>query len=261
MRVARRDRGTAVRRRRLIDDRRCAGSATASPMSSTRRPTAKSVRLPTESSSTAARLPDPPSVSSRGRASSGRSTARRWRCESRRSTPRITLPAVRRAAAARAYCRRDWASFRDGQFVALHPGAGRVVLRGDGLKGEVPIEVDATPARSKITPRSAERRSQHHHCVGARTRTMRTATCSRFRRSLRWSANAGSIDRSGHFHAGSHDANSRGSHRRDRRQRARDGRIARRRVAVCRTRAFRHGSSRRPGRPWRRMRAAGAASA
>ncbi len=37
-------------------------------------------------------------------------------------------------------------------FVPSRAGTGRLVLHGDGLRGEVPLEVDATPARTRVTP-------------------------------------------------------------------------------------------------------------
>ncbi len=136
---------------------------------------------------------------------------------------------------------------RNGQFIALHPGSGRVVLRGDGLKGDIPIEVDATPARSKITPVGPNVDPNSTIALAARAYDAHGYVLA-LPPLLRWSATAGSIDPWGHFHAGSHDANIAVRHRRDRRQRPRDGWIARCSVTVCRTRAFRHGSSRRPRR-------------
>ena len=42
---------------------------------------------------------------------------------------------------------------RDGVFLAARAGTGRLVLHGDGLRGEVPLEIDAAPARTRIVPR------------------------------------------------------------------------------------------------------------
>ena len=95
---------------------------------------------------------------------------------------------------------------RNGQFIALHPGSGRVVLRGDGLKGDIPIEVDATPARSKITPVGPNVDPNSTIALAARAYDAHGYVLA-LPPLLRWSATAGSIDPWGHFHAGSHDAN------------------------------------------------------
>ena len=81
-----------------------------------------------------------------------------------------------------------------------------MILRGAGLTGDVPVEINATPARTKIMP--------------ARPNVDQNATIALTPRAydshgyvlalpplLRWSATAGRIDRVGRFHAGSHDAN------------------------------------------------------
>ncbi|HEY6449389.1 MAG TPA: phosphodiester glycosidase family protein [Candidatus Cybelea sp.] len=96
--------------------------------------------------------------------------------------------------------------FRNDEFVALHSGTGRLVLRGGGLTGNVPIEVNATPARTKIMPArpnvdpnatiALTARAYDSHGYGLALPPL-----------LRWSATAGSIDRVGRFRAGSHDAN------------------------------------------------------
>ncbi|MBV9719881.1 MAG: phosphodiester glycosidase family protein [Candidatus Eremiobacteraeota bacterium] len=95
--------------------------------------------------------------------------------------------------------------YRDGRFIAERPGLGRLLLRGDGLKGEVPIEIAATPARSNIIPArpnldpnttvALKARAYDSHGYGLALPPL-----------LRWSSNAGSIDRFGHFRAGTHDA-------------------------------------------------------
>ena len=95
---------------------------------------------------------------------------------------------------------------RNGEFIALHPGSGRVVLRGDGLKGDIPIEVDATPARSKITPVGPNVDPNSTIALAARAYDAHGYVLA-LPPLLRWSATAGSIDPWGHFHAGSHDAN------------------------------------------------------
>lgn len=96
-------------------------------------------------------------------------------------------------------------TFRDGRFIALHPGTGRLVLRGDGLKGNVPIEIDATPARSKITPTRPNVDPKSTITLKARAYDAHGYALA-LPPLLRWSTSAGSIDRWGRFHAGSHDA-------------------------------------------------------
>ncbi len=96
-------------------------------------------------------------------------------------------------------------TFRDGTFVALYPGTGRLMLREGGLKGEVPLEIDATPARSKITPARPNVDPNTTIVLEARGYDLHGYPLA-LPSLLRWSANAGSIDRWGRFHAGSHDA-------------------------------------------------------
>lgn len=95
--------------------------------------------------------------------------------------------------------------FRNGQFVALHPGYGRLFLRGDGLQGDVDIEVDATPARTRITPARPNVETDSTvalvpHAYDAHGYPLELPA------SLPWKSTAGSIDARGEFHAGSHDA-------------------------------------------------------
>jgi len=96
--------------------------------------------------------------------------------------------------------------FRDGTFAALRPGAGRLVLRGDGLKGEVPIEVEATPARSTITPARPNLDPNSTILLAAHAYDSRGYALA-LPPLLNWSATTGSIDRDGRFHAGSQNAN------------------------------------------------------
>ena len=96
-------------------------------------------------------------------------------------------------------------TFHDGEFVALRPGTGRLELHGDGLRGEVPIEIDATPARAKIVPARPNvdpdtTLALRAHAYDAHGYALALPPL------LRWSANAGRIDRSGRFRAGSRDA-------------------------------------------------------
>jgi Phosphodiester glycosidase len=96
--------------------------------------------------------------------------------------------------------------FRNGKFVALHPGTGRLVLRDDGLKGDVPLEIDATPARSKITPARPNVDPRETIALKAYAYDPHGYVLA-LPPLLRWSATGGSIDRWGRYHAGSHDAN------------------------------------------------------
>ncbi len=95
--------------------------------------------------------------------------------------------------------------FRSGEFVAFHPGFGHLLLRGDNLKGDVAVEVDATPARTRITPARPNVDSDSTiallpHAYDAQGYPLELPA------SLSWKATAGSIDTRGLFHAGSHDA-------------------------------------------------------
>jgi hypothetical protein len=94
---------------------------------------------------------------------------------------------------------------RDGTFVARNPGTGRLVLRGDGLYGEVPIEVDATPARATIAP--ARPNIDPNATIALRALAFDAHGYPlALPALLRWSATAGEIDPAGRFHAGAHDA-------------------------------------------------------
>jgi hypothetical protein len=94
---------------------------------------------------------------------------------------------------------------RDGKFVAQRPGSGRLVLRGNGLTGAVPIEVDATPARSKIVP--AQPNVDPHATIALRAQAYDAHGYPlALPPLLRWISSAGNIDAGGQFHAGSHDA-------------------------------------------------------
>jgi hypothetical protein len=95
--------------------------------------------------------------------------------------------------------------YRAGEFVALHPGTGRLLLRSQGLKGQVPIEIDATPARSKIVPLSPNVDPNATIALKARAYDAHGYALA-LPPLLRWTATAGSIDRFGTFHAGSHNA-------------------------------------------------------
>ena len=95
--------------------------------------------------------------------------------------------------------------FRNGEFVALHPGSGHLLLRGNSLHGDVAVEVDAAPARTRITPARPNVDSNSivallPHAYDAQGYPLELPA------SLPWKASAGSIDARGVFHAGSHDA-------------------------------------------------------
>jgi len=96
--------------------------------------------------------------------------------------------------------------YRSGKFIALHPGIGRLLLRNEALRGQVPIEVDATPARSKIVPLRPNVDPNTTIALKARAFDAHGYALA-LPPLLRWSSTAGSIDRFGRFHAGSHDAN------------------------------------------------------
>jgi hypothetical protein len=94
---------------------------------------------------------------------------------------------------------------RDGAFVALHSGTGRLALRANGLNGEIPIEVAAAPARSTITPLRPN--VDPNATIALRARAFDVfGYALALPPLLRWTASSGSIDPSGVFHAGSHDA-------------------------------------------------------
>jgi hypothetical protein len=96
--------------------------------------------------------------------------------------------------------------FSKGRFIALHPGVGRLVLKDDGLKGGVPIEIDATPARSRITPARPNVDPRATIALKAHAYDARGYALS-LPPLLRWSATGGSIDRWGRYHAGARNAN------------------------------------------------------
>ena len=78
-------------------------------------------------------------------------------------------------------------------------------MRGDNLQGEVAVEVDATPARTQITPARPNVDSNSivallPHAYDAQGYPLELPFA------LPWKATAGSIDSRGVFHAGSHDA-------------------------------------------------------
>ena len=95
---------------------------------------------------------------------------------------------------------------RNGEFVALRAGSGRLELHGSALRGEVPVEVEAMPARTRIAPAQPNveengRIALIAHAYDARGYTLELPAL------LPWTASAGSIDERGGFQAGTRDAN------------------------------------------------------
>jgi hypothetical protein len=96
-------------------------------------------------------------------------------------------------------------AFRNGSFIARAAGSGHLILRGDGLTGDVPIEIVAAPARSKIVPALANVDPNETIALQPRAYDARGYALA-LPAVLRWSASAGSIDGEGLFHAKTHDA-------------------------------------------------------
>ncbi|HYL26954.1 MAG TPA: phosphodiester glycosidase family protein [Candidatus Nitrosotalea sp.] len=92
--------------------------------------------------------------------------------------------------------------FAEGKFVAQRPGSGRLVLHEAGLRGEVPIEVAATPKRVTITPARPNVEPNATIALAGRAFDARGYSLA-LPPLLRWSASAGTIDSSGLFRAGS----------------------------------------------------------
>lgn len=91
-------------------------------------------------------------------------------------------------------------TFHDGNFIAQRPGEGRLAVSEAGLRGEVPIEVAATPARVTIAP--ARPNVDPNTAIALQARAYDAhgypiALPSR----LRWSASTGTIDSYGFFRA------------------------------------------------------------
>lgn len=96
-------------------------------------------------------------------------------------------------------------TFADGTFVARRAGKGRIVLRDHELKGLIPLEISATPARVEILPLQA-----NVDRGGTLDLTARALDANGYALSLppalRWHASSGSIDKFGRFRAGQHNA-------------------------------------------------------
>jgi Phosphodiester glycosidase len=99
----------------------------------------------------------------------------------------------------------DLGIFHNGTFVALHPGNGRLILSDDRLNGNVPIEVAASPARTKIMPARPNVDPNGTIVLAARAFDARGYPLT-LPALLRWNAMGGSIDRRGQFRAGAHNA-------------------------------------------------------
>jgi hypothetical protein len=95
--------------------------------------------------------------------------------------------------------------FQNGAFVAEHPGAGRLLLSGGRLRGEVAVEVDAVPARTRITPLQANVDQDASIALVAHAYDDRGYPLD-LPAALPWKTSAGSIDQRGEFHAGTNNA-------------------------------------------------------
>ncbi len=96
-------------------------------------------------------------------------------------------------------------TYRDGAFVAMHPGSGRLVLRSDRLAGSAAIEVDALPARMSIAPLRPNVEQNGTLALRLRAYDARGYALA-LPAWLPWSATAGSIDGRGLYRAGSRNA-------------------------------------------------------
>ncbi|MBV8497971.1 MAG: phosphodiester glycosidase family protein [Candidatus Eremiobacteraeota bacterium] len=95
--------------------------------------------------------------------------------------------------------------YRDGEFIALRPGSGRIVLRDGNLHGSVPIEIAAAPARTRILPSRPNVDPNATIALSARAYD-RDGYALALPPTLRWSASSGVIDARGQFRAASHNA-------------------------------------------------------
>lgn len=94
---------------------------------------------------------------------------------------------------------------RNGEFIALHPGNGRLLLSSAGLKGEVPVEVAAMPSRTKIVP--ARPNVDENATIALAVHAYDASGYPLdLPSTLQWRATAGSIDDRGLFRAGTRDA-------------------------------------------------------
>lgn len=95
---------------------------------------------------------------------------------------------------------------RDGVFLATHAGTGRLILHGGGLRGDVPVEVDGAPARTRVIP--GRPNVEEHQTIAL---TVQAYDAHGFALQLPsllpWKASDGTIDERGLFRAGADDAN------------------------------------------------------
>jgi exopolysaccharide biosynthesis protein len=95
---------------------------------------------------------------------------------------------------------------RDGVFLATRAGTGRLVLRGNGLRGEVPLEIDAAPARTRVTP--GRPNVQEHQTIALSVQAYDAHGFALALPSLLpWKATDGTVDERGLFRAGTNDSN------------------------------------------------------
>ena len=95
---------------------------------------------------------------------------------------------------------------RDGVFRAAHAGTGRLILHDNGLHGDVPLEVDAGPARTRILPGRPNVREHQTVALTAQAYDARGFALT-LPSLLPWEASDGTIDQRGIFRAGTNDAN------------------------------------------------------
>jgi hypothetical protein len=95
---------------------------------------------------------------------------------------------------------------RNGRFVAMQPGMGRIVLHSGSLSGDASVEVTRTPARIAITPFQPNVDRNGAILLNARAYDDRGYALA-LPGSLGWKASAGKIDARGLYLAGQHDAN------------------------------------------------------
>lgn len=96
--------------------------------------------------------------------------------------------------------------FRAGRFVARKPGTGRLVLRDGNLRGEVALQIDASPARARIMPALPNVDPNGSIALEAVAFDAHGYPIE-LPPQLRWNASTGSIDSSGRYRAGARNAN------------------------------------------------------
>ncbi|MEO6835788.1 MAG: phosphodiester glycosidase family protein [Candidatus Tumulicola sp.] len=94
---------------------------------------------------------------------------------------------------------------RDGQFTATHAGTGRITLRSGALKGEVALEVRATPAKLEISPAKPNVENGGTLTLLARAYDPQGYALA-LPPFLDWHTTAGSVDASGRYRAAAADA-------------------------------------------------------